>query len=127
MQFTAPERPPRRSDLTPLIDVVFMLLVFFMLTSHLAPPEPFEVDPPSSADGTDPEADPILYVDKTGLMGFEGAFGPDALVKLSARSAEDSIVRIRADAQLEARALARMLRDLAEVGLTGVELVVLND
>ncbi len=34
MQFAAPARPRRKPSLTPMIDVVFLLLVFFMLASR---------------------------------------------------------------------------------------------
>ncbi len=34
MQFALPERPRRKPSLTPMIDVVFLLLVFFMLASR---------------------------------------------------------------------------------------------
>lgn len=51
MQFAPPARPRRRPSLTPMIDVVFLLLVFFMLASR------FGVDsvlplPLASAGGT---------------------------------------------------------------------------
>ena len=34
MQFAPPSRPRRKPSLTPMIDVVFLLLVFFMLASR---------------------------------------------------------------------------------------------
>lgn len=34
MQLSAPSRPRRKPSLTPMIDVVFLLLVFFMLASR---------------------------------------------------------------------------------------------
>lgn len=34
MQFTQPQKPRRKPSLTPMIDVVFLLLVFFMLASR---------------------------------------------------------------------------------------------
>lgn len=34
MESLRPKRPPRRPSLTPMIDVVFLLLVFFMLASR---------------------------------------------------------------------------------------------
>jgi biopolymer transport protein ExbD len=36
--FTRPKRPTLSIDMAPLIDVVFLLLIFFMLTSSFAPP-----------------------------------------------------------------------------------------
>jgi biopolymer transport protein ExbD len=36
--FSRPKRPTLSIDMAPLIDVVFLLLIFFMLTSSFAPP-----------------------------------------------------------------------------------------
>ena len=36
--FTRPKRPTLSIDMAPLIDVVFLLLIFFMLTSSFVPP-----------------------------------------------------------------------------------------
>ncbi len=37
-----------RIDMTPMVDVAFLLLTFFMLTTKFRPPEPVKVDIPSS-------------------------------------------------------------------------------
>ncbi|MFZ9965065.1 MAG: ExbD/TolR family protein, partial [Terrimicrobiaceae bacterium] len=36
--FARPKRPTLSIDMAPLIDVVFLLLIFFMLTSSFVPP-----------------------------------------------------------------------------------------
>ncbi|ARM30424.1 biopolymer transporter ExbD [Prosthecochloris sp. HL-130-GSB] len=37
-----------RLDMTPMVDVAFLLLTFFMLTTKFRPPEQVAIDPPSS-------------------------------------------------------------------------------
>ncbi len=37
-----------RIDMTPMVDVAFLLLTFFMLTTKFRPPEPVKIDIPSS-------------------------------------------------------------------------------
>jgi biopolymer transport protein ExbD len=64
-----------RIDMTPLVDVAFLLLTFFMLTTTFKPPEDVEVVLPTSHSEIKlPESNTMLvYVDKTGaiFMGFD--------------------------------------------------------
>lgn len=54
MKITPPndERRPEPS-VVPLVNVVFLLLVFFMLVGRLAAPEPLDIQPPRSLSGED--------------------------------------------------------------------------
>ncbi len=55
-----------RIDMTPMVDVAFLLLTFFMLTTKFRPPEPVQIDLPSShAEQKVPESD-ILTVSISG-------------------------------------------------------------
>ena len=55
-----------RIDMTPMVDVAFLLLTFFMLTTKFKPPEPVQIDLPSShAEQKVPESD-ILTVSVSG-------------------------------------------------------------
>lgn len=66
------EREPRRSravNLTPLIDVVFLLIVFFMLSTSFVVSESLELNIPSSGPSTDPGEDIwVLYVQEDGQV-----------------------------------------------------------
>lgn len=124
MDLSEPPRRPARESIVPMINVVFLLLIFFLMTSRLADPEPFDVSPPEADLETEAQAEPVLFVDATGRMHFDGHEGPDALAHLSSLSADAPIVQLRADAKLEAKALAAILRNLAEAGLSRAELVV---
>ncbi|MCG8342391.1 MAG: biopolymer transporter ExbD [Chlorobiales bacterium] len=55
-----------RIDMTPMVDVAFLLLTFFMLTTKFRPPETVQIDLPSShAEQKVPESD-ILTVSVSG-------------------------------------------------------------
>ena len=43
-----PHRQGVRIDMTPLVDVAFLLLTFFMLTTQFKPPEEVVIELPSS-------------------------------------------------------------------------------
>ncbi|WP_323778403.1 biopolymer transporter ExbD [Leisingera sp.] len=124
MEFTQTTKPRRRPSLTPMIDVVFLLLIIFLMTSHLALPEPFEVSPPEARLETETEAEDVLYIDAAGLMHFDGAEGEAAVARLAAAGTAAAVVQLRADARLEAALLTRILRQLAASGFNRAELAV---
>jgi biopolymer transport protein ExbD len=60
-------------DMTPFVDIGFLLLIFFMSTTSFKPPEPVEVKLPSShSEFKVPESDVlVLYVDKDGTLAIQ--------------------------------------------------------
>ena len=54
MQFPDPPRRKPPESIVPMINVVFLLLIFFLMTAQIAPPDPFEINPPDSAQAGDP-------------------------------------------------------------------------
>lgn len=80
MQFAPPARPRRKPSLTPMIDVVFLLLVFFMLASR------FGLDavlPLPLAAGGDEYTGPPRLID----------VGPEH-VELNGRAVEDLVAAV---------------------------------
>ncbi|MCB4456836.1 ExbD/TolR family protein [Leisingera sp. McT4-56] len=124
MDLSDPPKRPRAESIVPMINVVFLLLIFFLMTSRLAQPDPFDVTPPEAASGAAPEAQPVLYIGADGRMFFDGAEDETALTRLAAASTGHPSIQLRADARLEAKTLARILRQLAKAGLSRAELVV---
>ena len=49
-------------NMTPMIDVVFQLILFFMLTSSLTHPRQIELDLPESASATKPQSEQAMIV-----------------------------------------------------------------
>jgi biopolymer transport protein ExbD len=135
MRFDAPPRRAPLEPLLPLINVVFLLLVFFLISSRLAPPDPVPVAPPvtNSALPGGAEGPLVLHLAADGTLALGVARGDDALAALAAAraahcqradcaSAPPALV-LRADAGLPAAALAPLLRDLAAMGFGAVRLV----
>ena len=64
-----------RIDMTPMVDVAFLLLTFFMLTTQFSPPEEVKIEVPSSHSAFKlPDANILmLYIDKSGqiFMGVD--------------------------------------------------------
>ncbi|OIQ28935.1 MAG: biopolymer transporter ExbD [Alphaproteobacteria bacterium MedPE-SWcel] len=124
MDLTDAPRRPRAESIVPMINVVFLLLIFFLMTSRLAQPDPFEITPPTADLDAPVEAEAILYVDKTGRLSFDGIEGDAALARLAQVSASDAVLQLRADSALEAAKAAGLLKDLSSAGFARVELVV---
>jgi biopolymer transport protein ExbD len=80
-----------RIDMTPLVDVAFLLLTFFMMTTQFTPPEQVKIEVPSSHSAIKlPDSNVMtIYVNKDGgiYMGVDGQelmarlFGQDAKLK----------------------------------------------
>ncbi len=67
MEFEGRSRIHAHLDIAPLIDIVFLLLVFFMLTSTFMVPEAIELELPESSSASARETTPITVVlDRTG-------------------------------------------------------------
>lgn len=74
MQLTS--RRPRRAalDMTPLIDVVLMLVIFFMLTTTFVLSPGVQVDLPQGSAVQEPrESDTIITLTKDGRLFFQDA------------------------------------------------------
>ncbi|NBC47450.1 MAG: biopolymer transporter ExbD [Gammaproteobacteria bacterium] len=73
MQFELPRRPRRRLiTLTPLIDVVFILLLFFMLASRLTQLDAIPVDAPARAQAATPTPALLLRIHADGQLDLNG-------------------------------------------------------
>lgn len=74
-------------DMTPMVDLAFLLVTFFMLTASFRMAEPVVVDPPSSvSDKTLPENTVLVTVDNLGRAFFgvgNGEAKVNALAKIS--------------------------------------------
>ena len=66
--FVRPKRVSARLDMAPLIDVVFLLLIFFMLTSSFLQPSIPLALPKAAAADEPPPAPVFVSVDQTGAV-----------------------------------------------------------
>jgi biopolymer transport protein ExbD len=110
-----------RENIVPMINVVFLLLIFFLMTAQIAPQPPFDITPPDSLATEDPAPD-TLYIGPDGQVSYEGLLDEAALASLRTRTADEPL-SLRADATFDARAFAALLSKLAEAGVRETVLI----
>ena len=116
----SPRRHRADADV-PTINLVFLLLVFFLMTATLAPPDPLGVAPPSG-EGEGAAQGQALSVAADGTLGLGEARGDAALAALAERG--PGPLTLRADAGLPGEALAALLPRLRAAGATRIDLVL---
>jgi len=127
----------RRPDQTeerilPLINVVFLLLIFFMIAGSLTVTEPFEIDPPTSRSQTAHEPDSLMI-----LFSQDGRLALDnqpiqetqLLNKLAKVLQEkpDTQITLKADNGLPANQLVRFTQALNAAGVKKLRLLTLQE
>jgi biopolymer transport protein ExbD len=123
MRFAGSPRRPRGESIVPMINVVFLLLIFFLMTAQIAPPEPFAVElPDAEAEGAAGRGD-VLHVSGNGEFAYRDARGAAVLAALAGRGDPDAALLIRADAGLDATVLAELVPRLAALGVREAKLL----
>ena len=124
MNFNAPRRRQSEESIIPMINVVFLLLIFFLMTAQITAPDPFELAIPTSPQENEPEGEATLYISKEAMLGYEGTTGPEAFEALLAGADKTIPLKLRADAELAAVEVAKILKRLTEVGFIKVDILV---
>jgi len=125
------QRKPVMSDdrILPLINVVFMLLIFFMLAGRFSATDPFEIDPAKSASEAQGALEEIVV-----LIGPDGrlALGSEVVSErtLSARIGEvarrgEPVVRLKADGRAKAARVIAVMGLIRDAGARELKLLTL--
>ena len=128
MQFEGRRRVSQTPNLTPLIDVVFLLLVFFMLTSHFVREESIKVDLPSaeSAEANDNEYLQVIVDAQGRILMHDHFIDPadlEARLSEELKDRKEKIVRIRGDRSASLGSAVGVLDAARKAGAEGVDIV----
>ncbi len=128
MQFEGRRRLSHTPNLTPLIDVVFLLLVFFMLTSHFVREESIKVDLPTARSGVVDDTEHLQVVlDAQGRIlmhdHFIDAADLEARLQAELQTRTDKVVRIRGDRTATLGLAVGVLDAARKAGADGVDIV----
>ncbi|NVO25183.1 ExbD/TolR family protein [Donghicola mangrovi] len=133
MKFPEAPRKPAPESVVPMINVVFLLLIFFLMSAQITPPAPFEVTPPQAQADQPADGEFTLYMDASGQAGFQDQTGNSAFAALS-RARDDycgkadctatpPTLMVNADGSAGGAALAELIRSLGQAGFGAVQLV----
>ena len=130
---TAGDQPRGDQGLVPLINVVFLLLTFFVIAGQIQRAEGVRVRPPVSASEAVPLASRVeLVVDLDGRLYMHGAEVEDSLDAVLRRvkatvGGSDLDVLVKADADLAVERLESVLFDLMQAGVVRVSVATTPD
>ncbi len=115
--------PRRRTGepVVPMINVVFLLLIFFLMSASIAPTPPFDVTLAQSGETRRPEARAELWISASGQLSFQGTADEALWDRLA--TTEPAPLSLRVDARFSAPDLARILSRLASIGWNDVTLM----
>lgn len=115
-------------SVVPLVNVVFLLLVYFMLIGQVASPEPLDVRPPESTSGGDDTDQASVRI----LLTRDGQIAVGRVVVPASRLTErvagilaeqpEATFQVKSDARVEA---VRMIRLMERLRAAGVERLTL--
>ena len=129
MKLTRPVRRAMPETIIALIDVVFFLLVFFMLIGRMDATSPFEVLPPITTTGTDmPAGGATVSIGATGFLALDGTEQSEQALLQSLKAllikTPNLLVRINAHRDAIMADLLPLIVQLESVGARDIVLVV---
>ena len=121
------------ANMTPMIDVVFLLIIFFLVSSHLARQEnrlPLDLPKASTHAPLDPNRAPLtISIDQNAnwLVAGDVVDQPalrQILGELLDQMGADAAIRIRTDGAVQYRYVEPVLREAALAGVTDAAIAV---
>ncbi len=134
MQFEGFRRSSHMPNLTPLIDIVFMLLIFFMLTSHFVNQESLNIELPKAETGESLGEDNVLeiIINADGKIDYKNNSYENNAVSLEKLQAQlrtdlsiasEKNIRIKGDQSVNFGKAVEILDMARKAGASGVDIV----
>jgi biopolymer transport protein ExbD len=126
-----PKRKKKLPNLVPLINIVFLLLIFFMLSGSLSKKDIFEVNPPLSYTGSNAEAPEmtILISEKNIISLNNQIISPNELenkLKKLLNNKHIDEVLIKADGNAKSGTLSKVIKIIRNSGIKRAAIVTKN-
>jgi biopolymer transport protein ExbD len=129
MQFEGARRSAQAPNLTPLIDIVFLLLIFFMLTAHFVRDEGLPIELPEAVSAVSLEQkEPLeIAISSSGQVTISGERVVSELlvetVSSLLSSRDEKRIVIRGDAGASLGDSVKVLDAARRAGASGVDIV----
>ncbi len=115
-------RQTRQDDIVPMINVAFLLLVFFLMSAVIAPPAPVDIAAPSTTEASGGVDGVTLFVTSGGEL-----IGADGLVVQDLGEFTGGPVTVSAGATFPANLFVRIVGDLRNSGVTEIYLITQHE
>lgn len=127
VEFIRPKKASLSLDMTPMIDIVFQLLIFFMLSSSFLNPS-LKLTLPKAVQGEDREPEQIIVsADKTGniYLNTQKVLKEQLKAQLENRFAKDSkkAVHLRGDAEMPYKFFVEVMDIARQAGAQQINIV----
>jgi len=132
MEFKGRARVHSHLDIAPLIDIVFLLLVFFMLTSTFIRPEAIELELPESSSANTVGTTPItVALNPTGELTLNGDLITleelPTLIPPLLKQHSDAPVTLKSDAETQIQTLLKVMDEIRKAGSTNIALATTQE
>ena len=115
---------PRRvakESIIPMVNVIFILLIFFLMTSSFIIPDPFEIEKPYADSSNKITREERLYISKTGKIVIANSDNEDAWLYLEKKIPKKLL--LVTDGQLPAKDMLDISEKLKELGVIEINLL----
>ncbi len=124
------KKPDQDDNLVPLINIVFLMLIFFMVAGHISQSDPIKVQPPLSASETKQVEKPlVIIVSDNGEVAIEQAIIDDSALLPSinqhfeaAENKDTFHILVKVDGSLPVDQLQHVLSIIKQSGIKRVSL-----
>ncbi len=121
------QKEQKGEAIIPLINVVFLLLIFLMLVGNPRAPDPFYIDPAQTESERDPtDAQMVIFISSDFQVAFEAVRGKSNVLEAVERAFandRDEPLEVKADASVDAVQLLHFVQDLKSRGVARIRLV----
>lgn len=121
MRLTRPKPANRGEPTIALINIVFLMLIFFLIAGTLVPPQPEQLELIATSEAENAPPPDTLFINSEGEL--MQASGPVTVEEFMAAQDEGSTIRIAADRNLAAAKLIEVAAKLREAGADRVVVV----
>lgn len=127
MKFRSGRPPEQKENMLPLINVVFLLLIFFMLLANISTYVPFPVAPPAAERTEDGRPDVMVAVAADGRVALDGSeietAALDGRLRPRLTKAGHPTVWLYADRDADSDRVLDVMEHLRKAGATELRLV----
>ena len=121
MRFALYPSRVKKESIIPMVNVIFLLLIFFLMTSSFIIPDPFELDKPYADSSNKVSTEERLYISKTGKVLISDRVNENAWRYLEQNTPEKLL--LIADSSFPAKDLLNISEKLKELGVIELNLL----